>query len=175
MIIGLGYKKGSGKDTVADFLVRNHGFTKLSFADPLKAAAREIFGFDQEQLYGSKKEELDPFWKDTPRNVLQKVGTDCLRKGYRDDIWIKALLRKIEPGKDYVIPDVRFPNEAHAVKNAGGHLWRIDRATGPAVDTHESETAMDSFEGWGRTIYNHGTISDMLYVVDGLVSRSRVL
>jgi len=76
MIIGIGGKKRSGKDTIADFLIKEYGFIKYGFAEPIKEIAKIIFGFDEEQLYGTKKEEIDEVWKIKPRNFFQKFGTD---------------------------------------------------------------------------------------------------
>ena len=59
MIIGLSGKKRVGKDTVADYLVSKYGFIKYSFADPIKAVAKILFGFSENQLYGNNKEEID--------------------------------------------------------------------------------------------------------------------
>ena len=52
MLIGICGLAGSGKDTSADHLVAKHGFVKLSFADPLKRVARDIYRFSDEQLWG---------------------------------------------------------------------------------------------------------------------------
>lgn len=43
---------GAGKDSVADYLVKTHGLTKVALADPIKRACREIYGFSDEQLWG---------------------------------------------------------------------------------------------------------------------------
>ena len=79
MILGLGFRARVGKGEVAKRLVEKHGFVEGAFADKLKKACAEIFGLDHSQLYGDNKDKVDPFWRDTPRNILQKVGTECLR------------------------------------------------------------------------------------------------
>jgi hypothetical protein len=160
MIIGLGFQARSGKDTVADFLVENHGFTKIAFADALKEGAGVIFGLDHDQLYGDKKDVVDEFWEDTPRNILQKMGTECMRRGYRDDLWIKCVERAItrHEGLKWAISDVRFPNEARAVKEWGGFVVRVDRPeaglSGDAAKLHASETSMIDYDGWDHVITN---------------------
>lgn len=170
MIIGIGCQARVGKDSVADHFVRHHGFNKLPFAYTLKRAAQFIFGFTHEQIHGSAKERVDPFWEDTPRNVLQKMGTECMRNGYRQDIWVKAAFKKIheadpEGTKDWVMPDVRFPDEADAIKSVKGRLLRIDRPSHGdgviATKSHVSETALKGYDGWDHVITNDGTLEEL--------------
>lgn len=52
MIIGISGLAGSGKDTCADFLVRDHNFVKVSFADPMKRICMDVYGFSFDQLWG---------------------------------------------------------------------------------------------------------------------------
>jgi hypothetical protein len=165
-IIGLAGKARSGKDTVADMLVEA-GFVKRAFADPLKAAAREIFSLTEAQLYGDQKEQVDAFWGVTPREIMQKLGTECLRNGYAQDVWVRAMERWLRERRDLpigvAIGDVRFKNEAEAIVRLGGEVWRIDRAgagaTGGVVG-HKSEHDLD---GWnfGTVIDNNGTLDDL--------------
>jgi hypothetical protein len=60
MIIGMTGKAGSGKDTVADILVREHGFVKVAFADPLKRLVRDVYAFTDEQLWGPSDKRNAP-------------------------------------------------------------------------------------------------------------------
>lgn len=170
LIIGLGYKARSGKDTVAAALVERWGFKRYAFADPLKEACREIFKLNDEQLYGSAKEKVDEFWKDTPRRILQVVGTECLRKGYADDVWVRALERRIVNGPERcVVTDVRFPNEAEAIQEWGGIVLRVDRpgaAASGGVAGHPSEMAMNAWAGWNGWLRNDGTLAELDELVD---------
>ena len=52
MIIGICGLIGSGKDTIADYLVTNYNFKKLSFADKLKDSVATMFDWDRELLDG---------------------------------------------------------------------------------------------------------------------------
>ena len=67
VLIGIVGKKYSGKDTAADYLVANHNFTKMAFADPVKKVAKELFNFNDEQLYGNLKEATDERWGISPQ------------------------------------------------------------------------------------------------------------
>ena len=76
---------------------------------------------------------------------------------------------------DYVITDVRYPNEAEWVLAQGGRLWRVERTEGSLEDigrdlNHESEVALDDFTGWERTIWNDGSLEDLYSVVDSIMN-----
>jgi|TARA_B110000971_G_scaffold113601_1_gene116532 hypothetical protein len=145
MIIGVCGFIGSGKDTVADYLVNFHEFRRESFANTLKDAVSAVFGWDRTLVEGRTKEarewreQVDPWWAErlgmptlTPRWVLQYWGTEVCRKSFHDDIWIASLENKLRSSKDDVIvSDVRFPNEVTAIKNQGGKIVWVQRGRLP--------------------------------------------
>ncbi len=145
MIIGIAGFIGSGKDTLADYLVNFHEFKRESFASSLKDVCSVVFGWDRELLEGRTKEarawreQVDQWWATrlgmpglTPRKVLQLMGTEVFRVAFHDDIWIASLERKLLSTKDHVvITDCRFPNEIRAIKANGGMVVRIDRGDQP--------------------------------------------
>lgn len=145
MIIGICGLIGSGKGTVADILVETHNFEKLSFADKLKDGVATIFGWDRAMLEGDTDEsrqwrELkDDFWSNetkmevTPRLVLQLFGTDCMRNGFDDGIWVSTIKKKLleNPETNYIIPDVRFANEVDMIRDIGGEVWEVKRGPDP--------------------------------------------
>jgi len=144
MIIGICGFIGSGKDTVADYLVNFHGFRRESFANTLKDAVAAVFGWDRVLLEGRTKEarewreQKDEWWSNrlgrdiTPRWVLQYWGTEVCRRGFHDDIWIASLENKLRNSKDdVVISDCRFPNEISAIKKANGKVVRVIRGAEP--------------------------------------------
>ena len=67
-MIGFLAKRHRGKDTAADYLVSDHGYTKRAFAYPLKKGMQEWFGFTDDQLYTDKKEEIDDDEESTSDN-----------------------------------------------------------------------------------------------------------
>jgi hypothetical protein len=172
MIIGLGFKKRSGKDTVADHLTRVHGFQKFSWADPLKEACKAAFDWTDEHVHGDLKEVVDPRWGFTPRHALQHVGTELFRN-WIEDFWVRRTMMAIREGDRIVIADVRFPNEARAIKEAGGVLWRIDRPLLESDDTHPSETSMENYEDWDAIVENSDTLDFLLGLVDMLVDEQQ--
>ena len=146
MIISLSGLIGSGKDTVADYLVTEYGFQRESFAGTLKDACASIFGWDREMLEGKTeaartlRNMVDPWWAKrlnlpnfTPRWVLQNFGTDCCRKYFHDDIWLASLEHKLQDMKEQkiVISDSRFVNELKMLSNAGATTIRVKRGPEP--------------------------------------------
>jgi hypothetical protein len=156
MIIGVCGFIGSGKDTVADYLTNFHEFRRESFANSLKDAVAQVFGWDRTMLEGRTKqarewrEQVDPWWAErlnmpnlTPRWVLQYWGTEVCRRAFHDDIWIASLENKLRNSKDdVVISDCRFPNEIKSIKDAGGIVIRVIR--GPEPDWYQDAVNMNS-------------------------------
>ncbi len=144
-VIGFVGLIGAGKDTAADYLVNFHGFRRDSFANTLKDAVSQVFGWDRTLLEGRTaearewREQVDEWWAErlgmpnlTPRWILQYWGTEVCRQGFHDDIWIASLENKMRKTRDnIVISDVRFPNEITAIKKAGGLIVRIKRGPDP--------------------------------------------
>ena len=149
MIIGIVGNIGEGKDTVAEYLVNKHDFTKESFASSLKDAVAAVFGWNRFLLEGQTKEsrawreEVDTWWANrlgipdlTPRLVLQLWGTEVCRTSFHNDIWIASLENRLRKTTgNVVISDCRFPNEFSAIRNAGGIIVRVKR--GPEPEWHQ--------------------------------------
>jgi hypothetical protein len=145
MIGMLGFAN-SGKSTVGNILVRNHGFHSLAFADTLKDVVSVIFGWERHLLEGDTvesrifRETEDKFWsaklgrKATPRIIMQQVGTDAMRDVIDKNIWVHALEKRIANmnHQKIVITDVRFENEINCVRNHKGQLWRVFRGETPS-------------------------------------------
>jgi hypothetical protein len=127
MIIGLLGRAGSGKTTVADYLVREHGAQKFSFAAPLKEMARRVYALSDAQLYGPQavKETVDPRYGRSPRELLQYLGTDVCRDILGEDVWVNAAMRAITPFSLWVCDDVRFFNEWQAIHLRGGKVVKL--------------------------------------------------
>ena len=194
MIIGICGLIGSGKGTVSDHLVDTYGFEKISFADKLKDAVSELFGWDRAMLEGDSsdsrewREVQDDFWTEetgriiTPRLVLQEFGTDCMRNGFYDGIWVSMVKQRIinNPSTEFVIPDVRFRNEQNVIRDLGGEVWQVKRGADPEwfgsaildnqsdnklmadYDIHPSEWKwIDANNKFDSILYNDGTIEDL--------------
>jgi hypothetical protein len=138
---------GAGKDTVADVLVRDHGFTKMSFAAPVKRMLREldpIVGYDMyldcncgadecapqcdeirlTDLYGMGYDDesiKESPWGAEVRDLWQRFGTEVMR-AEDENYWVdKAAKELLESTHDRIVfTDVRFPNEADMIGSLGG-------------------------------------------------------
>jgi hypothetical protein len=158
LLIGIGTKKGSGKDTLAQFMysaIKEHCVI-IHFADALKQEVAEACQVPIQCI-----EENKPVF----RPILQWWGTEFKRRFFKDDnYWIEALHRKfllyrVKP-KIAIIPDVRFPNEFNFVKENNGILIKVCREQS-YKDNHDSETALDNYTGWDHVIDNNGNLFEL--------------
>jgi hypothetical protein len=144
MIVGLLGFIGSGKGTVGDIL-KDMGFTPLSFAKGVKDVAAEMFDWPRHLLEGDTdasrkwREQPDKFWSKefgkefTPRYALQLMGTEVGRSVFHEDFWVIKMKKYIieNPEQNFVITDVRFRNEMQFVHDQGGILIEIQRGIKP--------------------------------------------
>lgn len=164
MIISISGRIGSGKDSVADMLVKKYGFVHESFAGTLKDVVSVMFGWNREMLEGKTKESreqreiIDEWWAKrlnipelSPRWVLQHLSTDVIRKYFHDEIWIASIEHKLskinQSESNIVISDARFINELKLLDNAGAKMVCIDRKPVPvwwsiAEVAYDDENAM---------------------------------
>lgn len=166
--IGLSGYARSGKDTVGRILVEQHGYVRASFAQALKALSLTIdpithrAGTDAIRLAqlidGIGWEEAKDGYPEV-RRILQRLGTG-VRDVVGENTWVDLAMRGLPDGAKVVFTDCRFPNEAEAIKRAGGHVWRVTRHDCGPVNGHISETALDDFD-FDDHIYNGSTLDDL--------------
>jgi len=143
-VIGICGFSGSGKDTMANYLIKNCGFKKLSFASVLKDAVSSIFGWDRTMLEGLTPEHrkwrctVDTWWSKelninnfTPIFALQNIGTEIMRTHLHNEIWVlnikRQLFNHIETDTKFVITDCRFNNEIKMLQQFNVQLFYIER------------------------------------------------
>lgn len=184
MIIGLSGYARSGKDEAAVAL-QELGFHRVAFADKLREV---IYALDPlvaptpEGYFVNPKtpvrlqEVIDDFgwggYKDGPyakeiRRLLQRLGTEAGREALWDSIWVDAAFAGAPEDANIVVTDCRFPNEAEAIVERGGEVWRITRpGVGPA-NSHASETGLDDWD-FDVKITNEGTLEEYHGIVRAL-------
>lgn len=145
----------------------------------------------------------------TYRELLQVIGTDLFRNKFHEDTWVNALFSKYYPkicsgvtycalaGKpeiscnqcpeypNWIITDVRFPNEVKAIKDRGGVVIRVNRDIRCKdglkdshyrliEEQHPSETALDDYE-FNFTIDNNSTIEHLIAEVRAILISLNIL
>lgn len=156
MLIAIHGFKQSGKDTLADLLVREYGFKKVAFADRLKEALHLIFDVPRDWLWGSDEDKQkltrvawndfeDIDWSDkddstflSVRELMQIFATEICRSKI-PGIWYRYL--PIRSDENLVISDLRFTNEAEFLKQNQAVLIKVKRP-GAEGGEHESEAGL---------------------------------
>jgi hypothetical protein len=162
MIIGLTGHKGSGKNLAADAICEAlPTFKQDAFAKPLKEICSVLFGLSNKEMNDPdlKETPLEHYPFQSPREIMQKMGTEAVR-GVWEDAWVESLKCRVRGLGDFVITDCRFQNEADAIRSLGGKIIRIVRVrVGDRIqDLHASETAQDAIKA-DKTIYNDGSVN----------------
>lgn len=162
MLIGLAGKKRVGKDTAARVFA-GRGWHVDSFAAPLRALVEQIAGPITDD---NKERGITWLGGKSRREMMQTLGTEWGRQMVHPEIWVRSLLRRVQ-GRRAVIPDVRFENEASAIREAGGIIIHITRPTAPADDPHVSEAGI-AVQRTDFVIHNDGSLQDFLRDVEEL-------
>lgn len=173
ILIGLCGAAGSGKGAAAARMVEEYGFRELAFADPLYAAISAITGLTVAQLKDRAVKEAPLPWcgGKSPRELLQLIGTEFGRNAIHEEIWVRRAMRSVQEAREAgcVITDVRFDNEAEAIREHGGVVIEVVRpghgCLSGAAASHASERGI-SREHILLTIENSGTLADLGAAVD---------
>jgi hypothetical protein len=225
-IIGINGKIGVGKDTVGSIIqyltseyrdkynfiewqdrVENYGssthskFEIKKFAGKLKEIAflltgKPVENFEEQNF---KKLNMGSAWNMTYREFLQKLGTEAMRNGLHEDVWVNALFADYRGPKmseynpsNWIITDMRFPNELEAVVERKGITIRVVR---PKIESvvdkmrpysdlvhygipmpveHPSETALDDAK-FHYEIINDGSIKDLIEKVKQILITEKII
>ena len=155
-----------GKTTLANSLVTAHGYTKVSFADPLRAMMvpfLESLGYRQdeaERLIHVDKATVIPAVGVSVRHLLQTLGTEWGRTYASTDVWLRCWTASAARHQRVVADDVRFPNEADLIRSMGGELWMVRRPGLEVVTGHRSDGNLADWS-FDRVIVNDGTLEDL--------------
>lgn len=186
-IIGITGNKQNGKDTLGNYLIEKHGYIRVAFADAIKDMLKPTFGFTDEQLNGSLKEIIDPFWNVSPRKVLQYVGTELFRDNISNllpqvesNFWVFIVKKKIfdilkiNSQAKIVITDIRYQNELDLINEIiiylkSGTTIRIERPfiKNDSVLNHSSEINIEKLNVQ-LTIINNSSIEHLQSCIDSI-------
>ena len=202
-LIGVSGKMGSGKDTVGDIIriltsgviVSNETvqhtikvstnitgwgspWTIKKMAGKLKFIASilsgvPVFKFEDQEF---KQQKMDPEWGDlTYREFLQKIGTDALRDKVHEEIWANSLFVDQNHDSQWIVTDIRFPNEAEAIKKRDGILIRVNTTRECVASNHASETSLDDYKDFDYVINNSGTIAELTSEIRGILVKENLM
>lgn len=171
MIIALTGRAFSGKDTVGAYLSRAHNFAQFAFADPIREGLKSMMYLDDSHFKPENKEVVVPWIGQSPRQLMQTIGTEWGRNLVASDIWVRIMAQRLyhamRASDDVVITDLRFFTEVEMVKQMSGQIWQINR---PDADTtehsqHQSETEASQIVP-DRVITNDGTLEQLYEKID---------
>lgn len=193
-VIGLHGFPGVGKDEVAKILVDEFGFTRIAFADPVRAGtlgldpwvhvtraeADSLLGLDVNQGFYRISELVSKIGWTLAKKIadvrvyLQRYGTEAGREIHGPDCWTVKALRQagkvLRDGGKVVFTDCRFPNEkTDVVWSLGGMIWRVTRPGVGAVNSHKSELEF-SDDDIDMVIENDGTLKQLAEKVAGALT-----
>lgn len=135
--------------------------------------------------------------KMTVREFLQKLGTEGLRNGVHENIWVNALMADYKrpshwedrfyrngviSGREevwgdlpnWIITDTRFPNEAQAIKDKGGIIIRTDRPNVGPKNNHASETSLDNWQ-FDYKIWNGSDVFSLISSVESILKHLKII
>lgn len=184
--IGICGPAGAGKSTAAERLVERWRFNRVRFAGPLKAMMLAL-GLDPAQVDGDRKEEPSALLCGrTPRQAMQWLGTEWGRNLIGEGFWIaawQAAVERVSPDLNslsqavrgvrlIVADDVRFANEAKAIRDRGGLVIRIERpGAGSTSGAGHASERMDFVPD--RIIRNTGDLAAFHRAIDDLAASLR--
>lgn len=178
MIIGLSGYAQTGKDTIADHLIKNYGFTRVAFADPIREALyklnpkirlSESSGVALAHAVDSMGWDTVKVLSSDVRELLQRMGTEVGREIFGENFWVDQAMKKALQYDKAVITDIRYPNELKAVLEASGQVWRVVKDDVQAVNRHPSETSLDDYD-FEYIIFNNDTIESLYESVDDFMT-----
>jgi len=162
-IIGVTGRAGAGKDTVYKILEEqfaDYPVNRLAFADLLKDSAMASLGLKCAAASAFKQSGTirikigDAKFEVSGREYLQRYGAEAHREIFGKDFWIDAAFERLQKGVT-VVTDVRFDNEAAAIHEFGGMIWKVER---PGDEIEESQHVSE--QGVSDALIDHFLLND---------------
>jgi hypothetical protein len=179
-VVGLGHTAQVGKDTAAQILIEQLGFTRISIADQIRLFMEEINpiigrsgpgpvrvmdALEYEETIGfSRMEAWELIRKKYPevRTLQQEIGR-VVRSTFGVESWTDVLKRRMVTSIDtgrFVMTDVRFPSEVDFIRAFQGPVIKIFRPGVEPLD-HETDRALAEYTGWDAVLCNSGSVPDI--------------
>lgn len=193
-IIAICGAKRSGKDVLAEHIVKHYTYERVAFANPLKQAVKALFHFDDEQVETDRKDVVDEAWGITPRAALQFFGTEIMQDKIQEllpdikrNFFANTLKNYIENAensgnahndKRYVISDLRFIHEHEMLLNMPNisiNDIMVIRVIRPSENrAKEQEPHISELEyvdiPYDIIMINNGTIDDYIRRFEQIIS-----
>lgn len=182
IVIGLAGPARSGKNTAAGYIEESlwwecsfKGDTfpnfceQYSFAQPIRDAMYTLFGWGPDVLESGRKDQVDPEFGFSPREAMQKMGTEYGRS-LSPSLWLDMAKHRLGQTQFLIITDVRFQNEADWVREHGVllHMFTGDRPIPRSVNgAHVSEQGVVQ-KPFDSTVINGGDeveLEDNIYAL----------
>lgn len=197
-IIMISAWKGSGKDTAADYLVKEFGFKRLGFADPLKDLCSSLFNVKRRMFDdAADKESPIMYMPVQAKDGFSKNVTDFMAKEFKTgsafesekywtpralailvgstmrsvnpDFWVEKAISQCQPGQKYVISDCRYKNEIESVKRAGANVITVRiNRFDTSPSDDPSERDLDDYK-FDVVINNKGTVTELQQAIKAVV------
>jgi hypothetical protein len=174
-LIGLHGKPRVGKDTVAAYLIKRFTLLRYGSSVPVKDTTAAMFNIPRHYLDDdTMKDQMDPFWNMTYRQMAQKVGKESSRDVFGENFWVRhveKMWHDISTGqlafKGMVLADIRYANEVEWVKAQGGTVFYVVRDDAPkSSDTGHIVDAGLPLALADVIIYNNRTIEELYVTVE---------
>lgn len=172
-LIGITGPAGAGKDAVASMIP---GARRIGFSDPLYDGLAAMLGVRPDALRDRRQKEAPmPGVGASPRRLLQTLGTEWGRQTIADGLWVTLARDRWDRAwasgaGTIVVPDVRFTNEADAIREAGGQVWLVHRPDLVPIAAHVSEAGLP-LRLVDRLVVNAGTLEDLRARVEETLQR----
>lgn len=169
---------GTGKDAAGAHFAAQHGFERAALADPLKRAMMRLFDLDEAQLWGDRRNVVDPRLGRAPRELYQRFGRACVE--IDPEVWLRPFRAHVEAilaraGK-VVCTDLRTAQELRAAREMGGAIWLVTRrgAGAPGLLAHDATELLAASLGAADVdvvLANESTLADLGEAITAALAR----
>ena len=168
-IIGLVARSRSGKDTVADYIIDKYpeiNIIKRKLAGPIKNAAKELYGFSDDDLETNLKDFKIEQYNCSPRDVMVQI-TKTIMELSGTDFFTNRLYNSRDKNEITIIPDIRYSHDIERIHKENGIVIKIERNINDIV-IYKNENNIENMEA-DYTIVNNGTFYELYDQIDNIL------